>query len=763
MDALSGSHPKMDWEATDLVTAWKSFQQHTEFWFAGPLAKTAEAQKCNYLMIWIGNKGRDIYSTWDLSEDDKKKLDVHYQNFEKHVRPKSNKIYSRYKFLSRVQKEIDTFEEYLTDLKILVKDCGYATPEEMVRDAIVFGTKDHKVREKCITEGSELSLEKAINFARTYELSKAQLKTMESEDKTINMLNKQGSRSSGKKYGKQYTPQRGPPQNNKGQSPNFANKCKNCGGKHERRKCPAFGKQCNKCHKYNHFASVCLSSNKSSKKMHTLDICSESDDDELFVATIDNQELNTDEWTETINVNDVPVNFQLDTGAKCNVLSLNKLKTICSHPIITKQVSPLRSYSGHIIDTVGVINLRCSYKCQDHAVKFHIVDRNVQSVIGAKTCEAMKLLKRIHSITQTSNPQETTKQFLPENMEHQYGDLFTGLGCKEMYLADHLSRSFLKETKEVLVPDLHVNDIHLISYLPIAPEMYAKFQKETANDEHLQELQDVIFNGWPNEKSELIHSLRPYWTYRDELSVIDGLLYKSNKAIVPKALQNEMLDKIHESHLGIVKCKSRARDVLFWIGMGQDIEDKVKACGLCAQHQSLNAKEPMRLKTSLPTSLPLLMPQNVNNSEIIKKLEIRQRKAKTNYDKHCGPELKQLKQGDSIVMYTDGKWKAGKIIQKHHTPRSYVVQTSDGRRYRRNRRHIRPTAYNGNTVENEHFKNNHNLTVRKTSTVCNNSQTLDRSETVASEENESIEPSNSPVTRSGRTVKVPTKLNDYVK
>ncbi|VDH93047.1 Hypothetical predicted protein [Mytilus galloprovincialis] len=161
---------------------------------------------------------------------------------------------------------------------------------------------------------------------------------------------------------------------------------------------------------------------------------------------------------------------------------------------------------------------------------------------------------------------------------------------KEMYLADHLSRSFLKETKEVLVPDLHVNDIHLISYLPIAPEMYAKFQKETANDEHLQELQDVIFNGWPNEKSELIHSLRPYWTYRDELSVIDGLLYKSNKAIVPKALQNEMLDKIHESHLGIVKCKSRARDVLFWIGMGQDIEDKVKACGLCAQHQSLNAK-----------------------------------------------------------------------------------------------------------------------------------------------------------------------------
>ncbi|CAC5366659.1 unnamed protein product [Mytilus coruscus] len=80
--------------------------------------------------------------------------------------------------------------------------------------------------------------------------------------------------------------------------------------------------------------------------MHTLDICGESDD-ELFDATIDDSELNTDEWTKTISVKDVPVSFQLDTGAKCIVLSLHKLKTMCSHPIITEQVTLLRSYSGH--------------------------------------------------------------------------------------------------------------------------------------------------------------------------------------------------------------------------------------------------------------------------------------------------------------------------------------------------------------------------------------------------------------------------------
>ena len=142
-----------------------------------------------------------------------------------------------------------------------------------------------------------------------------------------------------------------------------------------------------------------------------------------------------------------------------------------------------------------------------------------------------------------------------------------------MYVADHLSCSYLLETKEVLVPDIHVNEIHLISYLPVSADMYQKFQKETLLDEHLQDLQDMIVEGWPNDKAEVPSKLKTYWNFIDEISVIDGLLYKSSKLIVPKSLQNEMLNMIHESHFGIVKCKSRARDVLRWIGMSQDIKD----------------------------------------------------------------------------------------------------------------------------------------------------------------------------------------------
>ena len=350
----------------------------------------------------------------------------------RHVRPKSNQIYSRYKFLSRVQKDTDTFEEYLTDLKILVKVCGYATPDEMVRDAIVFGTKDHTVREKCINEGSDLTLEKAVNFGRTLELSKAQLKSMAGEDKSVNIVSKskQGPSprfNTGRYHNKPESKTKSPWQNQKGQP---KKQCRNCGNKHEPHKCPAFGKQCSKCHKYNHYASVCLSTQKTPKKLNVLDI-SDTESEELFVAMIEKSvnTIQTDEWVETMIINNVPIKFQLDTGAKYNVLSKTTLNTLSIQTTILKPDAPLRSYSGHLIEPVGVVHLTCTRNNQIYNVKFYIVDRDVQPVIDAKTCQVMKLVKHIHAISPNENPPNKTNTCLPVDMEKEYPDLFKGLGC----------------------------------------------------------------------------------------------------------------------------------------------------------------------------------------------------------------------------------------------------------------------------------------------------------------------------------------------
>ena len=155
----------------------------------------------------------------------------------------------------------------------------------------------------------------------------------------------------------------------------------------------------------------------------------------------------------------------------------------------------------------------------------------------------------------------------------------------ELPVANALSRSYLQETTETLIPHLEVNEVQLTVHLPISPEKYAGFQKATADDPAMRALITVVLNGWPGNKDELPGNVREYWCYRSEISSVVGLLFKAQKLIVPQSMRKEMLDRIHESRQGIVKCKQRARDILFWPGMSSQIENKVSKCSVCNQLQ----------------------------------------------------------------------------------------------------------------------------------------------------------------------------------
>ncbi|KAJ8365010.1 hypothetical protein SKAU_G00138410 [Synaphobranchus kaupii] len=88
-------------------------------------------------------------------------------------------------------------------------------------------------------------------------------------------------------------------------------------------------------------------------------------------------------------------------------------------------------------------------------------------------------------------------------------------------------------------------------------------------------------------------------SFKEEISCTDELLFKAEKLIVPQQLRQEMLSKIHESHLGIVKCKARARDILYWPGMSTQIEEIVSQCAACNENKNSNPREPL-----IPHPLP---------------------------------------------------------------------------------------------------------------------------------------------------------------
>lgn len=75
---------------------------------------------------------------------------------------------------------------------------------------------------------------------------------------------------------------------------------------------------------------------------------------------------------------------------------------------------------------------------------------------------------------------------------------------------------------------------------------------------------------------------------------------KQDRIIIPPKMRNEMLTRIHENHMDMERCKRRARDIIFWPRMNEQIDAVVSKCKTCQEHQMSNQKEPM-MQTPMPT------------------------------------------------------------------------------------------------------------------------------------------------------------------
>ncbi|VDI80511.1 Hypothetical predicted protein [Mytilus galloprovincialis] len=162
-----------------------------------------------------------------------------------------------------------------------------------------------------------------------------------------------------------------------------------------------------------------------------------------------------------------------------------------------------------------------------------------------------------------------------------------------MFISDALSRAYLPDSNDKLIDD-ELDISYIEKQLPISSRKIAEIKDATEADENLRKLSSVVVSGWPNSKEMLPDDIQSYWNFRDEITVIDGLLYKSQRIFIPKSLQREMLVKLHEAHLGIVKTKQRAREILFWRNMNSDIENFIKICSICNKFRKANCREPLK-------------------------------------------------------------------------------------------------------------------------------------------------------------------------
>lgn len=132
----------------------------------------------------------------------------------------------------------------------------------------------------------------------------------------------------------------------------------------------------------------------------------------------------------------------------------------------------------------------------------------------------------------------------------------------------------------------------IVTSLPVTADRTEQIRRETNADETMKELKRTVQTGWPKNKKDCPTKIQDYWNCRAELTVVDDIVMKGSKIVIPLSLRKQMLQKIHEGHLGEVKCKRRAREVMYWPRINQDISQTTASCELCRIHRPKQQAEP---------------------------------------------------------------------------------------------------------------------------------------------------------------------------
>ena len=163
----------------------------------------------------------------------------------------------------------------------------------------------------------------------------------------------------------------------------------------------------------------------------------------------------------------------------------------------------------------------------------------------------------------------------------------------QMYVADTLSRApqhgqsdacetnFFEELEDIK----HAEDVNM------KDTTLDRIRSSYEDDAIARLLKTTIIQGWPESRSQLPNSIKVFFAHRDELTVDNGVVYKGSRVVIPPALQPEMISKTHYSHIGIAACLRRARDVLFWPGMANQMREFILRCARCKEERPALPKE----------------------------------------------------------------------------------------------------------------------------------------------------------------------------
>ena len=128
---------------------------------------------------------------------------------------------------------------------------------------------------------------------------------------------------------------------------------------------------------------------------------------------------------------------------------------------------------------------------------------------------------------------------------------------------------------------------------------WERIATETASDPTMRLLLDTIQEGFPDDRRATNDDIAAFCTYRDSLNVTDGVILYRDRIVVPPSLRDKVLRILHSGHQGVSSMESRARSIVFWPGMTNDIRAVREHCSACNRSAPSQAATP-----GIPSPVP---------------------------------------------------------------------------------------------------------------------------------------------------------------
>ena len=361
----------------NVAQRWRTFKAEFDIFLAATgLDDKSQRRQIMALLNIIGARGRAVHETFTFESTEANRTLVEVCGaFEQHCIPQQSELLERQIFRLRKQQEGESVNQFVSALRKLSISCNFGTAQDsVVRDQLVTGLlPDEKLADKLYDEPN-LQLDRAVQICNTYELR--QKRDSKSTDKPkviaeeVNAVENRtqsrpdtGRRPRGRGFGR---PRGRGARRGFGRSYTTMSdraggtSCEQCGYKeHRGPRCPAIGRQCTVCRRFNHFGSVCTS-----RQVHELDVeqastydSSEEDydhtDDHFYVNALHSGRDNNKDWKVKVKVDNYECLFKIDTGSEVNTLPKWGFEKMVPKPKVKQTNGKLVGYFGKKTNPIG--------------------------------------------------------------------------------------------------------------------------------------------------------------------------------------------------------------------------------------------------------------------------------------------------------------------------------------------------------------------------------------------------------------------------